>query len=117
MPRPPKERIHERSRTTLAHLRTCLGITQARLADSAGITQSVISDYEHGLDMSLDHAYALLQALKVLVPKDLLGSAPVRVLICLNPSDLPRSWEHVQGELETRTTCDNNYHTHDGVVA
>jgi len=50
--------------TELAFQRKKAGLSQTELAEAIGVTQSTISEYESGKDVSSDNAYRITQVLK-----------------------------------------------------
>ena len=102
----------ERSPTTLYALRVMFEIKQSELGKEAGISQSLISDYENGLAMPERQAERLFNALKHLA-----GWEQRRMLAHLTPSDLPRPWVSVIDNVSAEMTHDDHGNQNVTVVA
>jgi transcriptional regulator with XRE-family HTH domain len=120
MPRRRQPRISGvRSPTTLEYLRRAVDMSQQEVANVSGLQQSLISEYEGGSSMVTIHARILFGAFLRIICD---GPFPpeqslVSIMNVLDPSDLPRSWEHVEPELQERLARGNDYNAQHPMVA
>lgn len=64
----------------LKKLRLQAGLTQVELAGKVGISQTALSSYEHGYEISTDHGLKILRVLNEILGRDVLGKLSIQDL-------------------------------------